>query len=351
MRPKRLENPPIFPRTILSMNMFPNSMEKIRDDSRRDGVDVVIRTKDRPLLLRRALRSVIDQEYENWHIHLINDGGSVETLEALLADFMVQIRSDRLTVVHNPTNLGTSAAANKGARLGHLPFLVIHDDDDSWHPAFLASATSFLLDPENWRFGGFLSKWNQIDEVINGTDVIGVGSTVKGYDGAALDFLDILRRPEIPPIALVLRRNVCERIGYFNENLPVIEDWDLNLRALQIADIALTPEALANHHIRRHDVGHYNNTVTKSLPAHFLYNTIYRNALLRQNLNHNPDNIGIMMGLVRDTEEARRNLSELTIASHQVLLANQQEMMSKIDKLDNDIRAIKDVLEAYIQRG
>lgn len=333
------------------MHVFPNSMEKIRDESLNDGVDVVIRTKDRPLLLKRALMSVLDQDHENWHIHLINDGGCVDTVESLLATFADRIRPERLTVVHNPTNLGTSAAANKGARLGSLAFLVIHDDDDSWHPTFLASATSFLLDPQNRRFGGFLCKWNQIDEVINGSDVITVGSTLKGYDGAALDFLDILRRPEIPPIALVLRRNVCERIGYFNENLPVIEDWDLNLRALQIADIALTSDALANHHIRRQDIGQYNNTVTKSLPAHFLYNTIYRNALLRQNLNTNPDNIGVMMGLVRDTEEARRNISELTIASHQVLLANQQEMMSRIDKLDHDMRAIKNLLETYIQRG
>jgi glycosyltransferase involved in cell wall biosynthesis len=330
-------------------NIFPNSMDKTRGDILGDGVDVVIRTKDRPVLLKRAIGSVLGQSHENWHIYLINDGGATDVLEEVLAPFQDRIRSDRLTIVHHPSSLGTSTAANKGTRIGHNPFVAIHDDDDTWDPAFLSTAASLLLKPENHRFGGFVSKWNQVEEIITGVQVIKIGSTEKGYDGGALDFLDVLRKAEIPPIALVLRRNVYERVGFFNEELPVIEDWDLTIRALQVADLALSPEALANHHIRRQDAASYNNTITKSLDTHHLYNTLYRNALIRDGVNSNNDSIGFLIGLLRDNERSRKNLSDLVIASHQGLAGKQQSFGERLDKIEADVNHIKNLLERSMQ--
>jgi hypothetical protein len=53
-----------------------------------------------------------------------------------------------------------------------------------------------------------------------------------------------------PPIAFVFRREVLERIGGFNETLPVLGDWFFNLEFLLEDDIAVLPEPLARYHHR-----------------------------------------------------------------------------------------------------
>jgi glycosyltransferase involved in cell wall biosynthesis len=68
-------------------------------------VAIVMRTKDRPLLLARGLASVLSQTFSRWTLWLVNDGGSAERLEDVLASFRGRF-GDRLRVIHNDTSLG-----------------------------------------------------------------------------------------------------------------------------------------------------------------------------------------------------------------------------------------------------
>ncbi|MCK7514858.1 MAG: hypothetical protein MZV70_69885 [Desulfobacterales bacterium] len=52
------------------------------------------------------------------------------------------------------------------------------------------------------------------------------------------------------PISFVYRKQAHDLIGYYNENLPVLGDWEFNLRFLQKFDIDVIPETLANYHLR-----------------------------------------------------------------------------------------------------
>ncbi len=92
-------------------------------------------------------------------------------------------------------------------------FVAAHDDDDSWDETYLARCTGHLLAPENRRFGGVLTKWNKIGEVFDGSHVELREALVDGYDGTVLDFLEVIRTPRIPPIALLWRRNVVNHIA------------------------------------------------------------------------------------------------------------------------------------------
>jgi glycosyltransferase involved in cell wall biosynthesis len=150
-------------------NIFPNSMATLRDDTTGDGVDIVMRTKDRPALLGRALASVVQQRHANWHLYVVNDGGEAAPVDALVATFADGL-AGRITVIHNPASLGMSAAANAGMSRGTSPFIAVHDDDDSWDVSYLATATSFLLAPQNRRFGAVLTKWLRVSERFDRRD-------------------------------------------------------------------------------------------------------------------------------------------------------------------------------------
>ncbi len=289
------------------MNIFPNSMEKLRDDTAGDKVDIITRTKDRPILLARGLQSIIAQTHTNWHLYVVNDGGDAEPVNRMVEDQRAAL-GNRVTVIHHPTSLGVSGAANAGFRIGTSDFVAIHDDDDTWTPDFLRIATSFLTSPQNRRFGGLLSKWNVIDETLEGDRITTHGTSVAGYDGDVVDFLDVMRKPEVPPIASLWRRSVCKKAGYMNEDLAVLEDWDLHLRILQIADIANIAEPLVNYHIRRRATGEstYGNTITQSANTHLRYNKLYRNSLMREYLNQNPAQIGLVVNMLKNLEVVER---------------------------------------------
>ncbi|WP_142083451.1 glycosyltransferase family 2 protein [Roseinatronobacter monicus] len=53
-------------------------------DIQTPSVGVVIRTKDRPVFVKRALATVMAQDHPNLHVVLINDGGDIAVLRAAL---------------------------------------------------------------------------------------------------------------------------------------------------------------------------------------------------------------------------------------------------------------------------
>ncbi|WP_271299207.1 glycosyltransferase family 2 protein [Sphingomonas sp. CV7422] len=326
-------------------HIFPNSMAKLRDDRSDDSVDIVMRTKNRPALLGRALSSVVNQQHRQWNLYLINDGGDPAPVDQLVATFADEL-AGRVTVVHHPDSLGMAAAANRGMTLGTAAFVAAHDDDDSWDETYLARCTGHLLAPENRRFGGVLTKWNKIGEVFDGSHVELREALVDGYDGTVLDFLEVIRTPRIPPIALLWRRNVVNHIGFLNPHLPIYDDWDLIMRGLQIADIALLPDALANYHLRiTADAGDYANTITEWQPIYHTYDILYRNGLLRALFDRDPTQLGLVVNLLKNAEHVRGQVQSIQIASHRELSGNDHHLDGRLTTLETEVRESRRLLE------
>ena len=94
-----------------------------------EAVSIIMRTKDRALLLPRALRSVLAQSFTNWRLYLVNDGGNPATLENVLAPFRNDF-GDKLSVINHAASLGMEAASNAGLAVASGRYFAIHDDDD-----------------------------------------------------------------------------------------------------------------------------------------------------------------------------------------------------------------------------
>jgi hypothetical protein len=56
-----------------------------------------------------------------------------------------------------------------------------------------------------------------------------------------------------PPIAALFRRSVLNTVGNFDSSLPVLGDWEFNLRAVAAGDFVFIPERLAHYHTRTPD--------------------------------------------------------------------------------------------------
>src|ERR1700679_2068040 len=136
---------------------FPNSLNKITPSKSKDGrVAIVMRTKNRPILLSRAFASVLGQKYENWHLYLVNDGGNPGDLKKLIK-LNEKAFHGRITVIHHEKSRGMEAASNSALKQSEGEFLIVHDDDDSWHPEFLEKTVGFLNDPQNSAFAAVVT--------------------------------------------------------------------------------------------------------------------------------------------------------------------------------------------------
>ncbi len=94
-------------------------------------VSVVIPTKGRPLLLLRAVRSVLDQHYRDLELIVVVDDDAVTEKQLALVD------DPRLRVIVNPESLGANLARNVGAQAALGPWVAFLDDDDEWLPTKL----------------------------------------------------------------------------------------------------------------------------------------------------------------------------------------------------------------------
>jgi glycosyltransferase involved in cell wall biosynthesis len=261
-------------------------------------VSIVTRTKNRPALLGRALDSALGQTLRSWEMIVVNDGGDPGPVDALVKKVAKQA-AGRIKVVHNRRSLGMEAASNCALKVARGEFVVIHDDDDSWLPSFLEKSVAHLegADP---CVGGVVTHSAKITERLEG-DVVTILGTEPYTPGLmAITIMAMARSNMFPPIAFLYRRSVLKTLGNYNAKLPVLGDWEFNLRFLEHFEIEVIQESLANYHIRPStQSGIYSNTVIGGLDLHVKYDTRLRNELMRQDMRRGRPGLGFLVNMGR----------------------------------------------------
>ena len=238
-------------------------------------VDVVIRTKNRPVFLARALEDVQAQSFDDWHVIVVNDGGDPESVEAVVA----QADGISSTVVNLAETVGRPAAGNRGFAAGTAPFVALHDDDDTWDPTFLARTVGHLEQTDD----DAVAVRTQIifEREVDGR-LVEEGREVFHEHMLEPTYFDHLRFNHMVPISMLFRRTTLDRIGGFDESLFAVEDWWLNLELLHGGGLAFLDEVLANWHQRPDSSGDTGNSVFDGKRDHFVHDRQVRDAELRR---------------------------------------------------------------------
>lgn len=246
------------------------------------SVAIITRTKNRPILLRRAAASVASQTHGDYTWVVVNDGGDVERVKAVIDTCGVE--RHKIVLIDNKVSHGMEAASNLGIRNSRSEFIVIHDDDDSWAPNFLESTSAYLSSDKGRVYGGVISKSIYVSEEISGNKVIEHSRAPYQDWVRNVHLSEMARENFFPPIAFVFRRSIYDAVGGFNEALPVLGDWFFNMEFLLRADIGVIQTTTAYYHHR--DVGAqsgtYSNSVIGGIGKHEEYASVARNAFLRK---------------------------------------------------------------------
>lgn len=261
-------------------------------------VSIIIRTSERYIFLERAIQDVLQQTYKQWYIILVNDGGDISKINGIIQKYNVP--AEKIRVINVASNQGLHKAINLGAKAVETEFVVMHDDDDTWHPNFLKETISYL-EGDSGRMGVITHSYKVYESVIGDAIREKKRKPFNFEIKSVISMYDMLKNNLFSPISFVYRSCVYKEIGFFDETLQVLEDWEFNIRFLMKHDIHVIEKPLANYHIRvQNNINQvYKNTITSKKRMHQKYDTIIRNRYLREDLKNNELGIGALMNILR----------------------------------------------------
>ncbi len=274
--------------------------------ARAPRVTVVTRTRNRPLMLKRAVQSVGAQSFQDLELVIVNDAGSTEPVENALESAPTWLR-ERTTVVTNETSHGREAALEDGLAASSCEFFAIHDDDDSWEPGFLGACVAHL--DEHPGHGAVATRCDLVAETVTEEGLTEVDRGILAPDKESWTLIDTMVANYVPPISQLIRREVADRIGHWDGNLLTQADWDFNLRLLATSPVGfIDGEPLAHWHHRDSTDESLGNSIVVDAVNHRTDNLAIRDRYTRLSLGDadvkasssqggpaEPENLGLLL--------------------------------------------------------
>ncbi|MFP6872831.1 MAG: glycosyltransferase [Verrucomicrobiales bacterium] len=297
-------------------------------------VSIITRTKDRPALLERTLCSIREQTYTDWEWVLVDAGDQPPS--SVVSEFLdgEPKRTRRIEVSGNPL---MGAMSNIGVRAGNSDYVVLLDDDDTWDPEFLNQTVRRLDERFDPVIGGVATHTNRVYEHANGNGQwIAEMEKKLNPDLEYLDIISLASRNRFTVNAFLYLRTVFEKIGGYREDLPVLDDWDFNLRFILHNDIDVLPKPLANWHIREKETtGTDANSLVAGKAKHLYYRAAIINKYLREEIENGKPGMGKLIG----------NASAINVLLSQIE-SLQRKLISisrKVGRIDTRTKTLKDM--------
>ncbi len=201
------------------------------------AVSVIIPTHNRRELLRRAVTSVLEQQFTDLELVVVDDASTDGTGACLLS---LAEEDTRLRPLLLETHLGTPGAVrNRGVEVARAPLIAFLDSDDRWPPEKLKLQVPFH------RAAGVRVTHTREVWIRDGRTVSQKGQK---HQREGDIFADALKKCIIGPSTVLLDRALFEEHGGFDESLEVAEDYEFWLRITARERVAYLNRELTEKH-------------------------------------------------------------------------------------------------------
>jgi len=274
-------------------------------------VSIVMRTYERPILLARAIASVQQQTFTDWNLVVVNNGGNRSLVDAVVDVARSSTPTGNISVLHLEDRCGMEEASNRGLAATESEFFAIHDDDDSWDAEFLEVAVGGLR--ANISAAAVVTGVTRIHETYKNGKVWPVKSEEFYLTQERLTYDGMIGNNTFPPIAAVFRRRLLADVGGFDSSLPVLGDWEFNLRAVLSGGFVFLPERLAHYHTRTPESESASgNSITVGIDLHHkIREQLHARWLAEPEVNGVNKGKQAIAAYVADEPQKRRNVPAL----------------------------------------
>ena len=177
-------------------------------------ISIIIPTYNRSRFLSKAIDSVLNQTFRDFELIVVDDG-STDTTKELINNYkeVVYIYQD---------NRGPSSARNTGIKHAKYSFLAFLDSDDWWDSDKLTIQYRSMQENPNFLISHTQEIWYRNGKLLNQKN------KHKKYGGFIFD--RCLPLCAVGMSTVMVKRELFDMVGYFEETMPCCEDYDFWLR-------------------------------------------------------------------------------------------------------------------------
>ena len=188
-------------------------------------ISVVIPLYNKEKYIERAIKSVINQSFNDWELIIIDDG-STDNSNAIAKEY----ESTKIRTVSLP-NSGAASARNKGMLLSKYEYIAFLDADDEWDSRFLSSFYKILVTNKHCKF--FSSSYYIVEKDLkvrkpkfnfnSKSEIININLEYFKYS---------LYEPMVTASSVIIHNSVIDKVGYFSFGRTRSEDRDYWIRII-----------------------------------------------------------------------------------------------------------------------
>lgn len=200
-------------------------------------ISIIIPLYNKEKSIYATLQSVCAQTYADFEVLVVNDGSSDggATLASKYPD-------TRIRVINKP-NGGVCSARNRGIQEAKGEFIALLDGDDQWDIRYLEEQVRMIHDfPKAAMWGINFAELNQ-GKLIRKLET----ALPDGYRGYVENYFEMKGRVSdlFCSSSVVIRKEVFDKVGMFDERLKYSEDIDMWFRIIANYPVAFYDKYMA----------------------------------------------------------------------------------------------------------
>ena len=195
-------------------------------------ISVVIPLYNKEKSITTTLESVLAQTYTDYEVVVVDDGSTDSSAEVVRS---MMAKSNKIRLIQKP-NGGVCSARNRGILEAKGYYIALLDGDDIWDKDFLKEQVLLIHDfPEAAMWG------INFAETRKGKIVRKVATALPdGYRGYVGHYFEMPKRVSdlFCSSSVVIRRDVFDKVGMFDERIKYAEDSDMWFRIIATEKVA-----------------------------------------------------------------------------------------------------------------
>ena len=228
-------------------------------------VSIIIPTYNSSRFIKRTIGSVLAQTFRDWELIIVDDC-SKDNTELAVKEFAKIDK--RIKFFKTPKNSGGPATPkNIGIEKAEGEYIAFLDHDDEWFPEKLEKQLRVFENSKNKNLGLVSCYFNIRD---NNTNKI-IYTHTKLFKGDVLH--NLIKGNFIVTCSNVFtKKSILEKVGLFDINLKVSDDWDMWLRIVEKGyTFDYIQEPLLNYFIHQHNACYGNKNLNEKKEFAYLY--------------------------------------------------------------------------------
>lgn len=219
-------------------------------------ISVVIPTFNREKLIERAVESVLNQSYNDIEIIVVDDC-STDNTHLIMEKYK---NNKKVKYIKLKTNSGACRARNEGIRNASGDIIAFLDSDDEWHKDKLMKQYAFFKkkNAEIVVCNYLYEKEKKCEKAIK-------------HQQDVITYNQLLYENCITTGAILVKKDLIEKVGGFDEKMPRYQDWELVLRIAKESRIYFCDEPLLTLHYQKQSISNSTSKEKKYTALEIIY--------------------------------------------------------------------------------